>query len=237
MAAEVLQSENDIERSRGEMISMGIDCTSPRYLQLARQFGLTKKPLIGDRRKSWDILKTIKFIQGSVAPQAPTLDIGAYASEVLCALHRLGYSNLTGVDLNPDIARMPYSDSIKYVLSDFMRMPFQDASFKAITAISVIEHGYQGDRLLLELSRVLKPGGLFIASVDYWPDKIDTTGITAFGMDWRIFSKDEIKAFMDRAAEFGFSPVGEMSLSASAPLIAWQGKRYTFCWFAIRKRA
>jgi ubiquinone/menaquinone biosynthesis C-methylase UbiE len=237
MAAEVLQSEHDIERSRGEMISMGIDCTSPLYLQIARTLGLTKKPLIGDRRKSWDILKTIKLIQGSVAPQAPVLDIGAYASEVLCALHRLGYSNLTGVDLNPDVARMPYTGSIRYVLSDFMHMPFQDASFEAITAISVIEHGYQGDRLLHELSRVLKPGGLFIASVDYWPDKIDTTGITAFGMDWRIFSKDELKAFMDRAAAFGFSPVGEMSLSASTPLIDWQRKQYTFCWFAIRKRA
>jgi ubiquinone/menaquinone biosynthesis C-methylase UbiE len=131
---------------------------------------------------------------------------------------------------------MPYAGAIKYVLSDFMHLPFPDASFEAVTAISVIEHGYQEDRLLNELSRVLKPGGLFIASVDYWPEKIDTTGITAFGMDWRIFSMDELKAFMNRAAEFGFSPVGEMNLSASAPLIAWNEKRYTFCWFAIGKR-
>jgi len=218
------------------MTSMGIDCTSPRYLQIASRFGLTKKPIIGDHSKSWDILKTIKLIQSSIEQQAPILDIGAYASEVLCALHRLGYSNLTGVDLNRNLVHMPYAGSINYVLSDFMHLPFPDASLEAVTAISVIEHGFQEDRLLNELSRVVKPGGLFIASVDYWPDKIDTAGITAFGMDWRIFSRDELKAFVNRAAEFGFSPVGEMDLSASAPLITWQGKRYTFCWFALRKR-
>ncbi len=107
MSAEILQSESDIERSRAEMISLGIDCISPLYLQIARKLGLTKKAIIGDRSKSWDILKTIKLIQCSIGQQAPILDIGAYASEVLCALHRLGYSDLTGVDLNRNLANMP----------------------------------------------------------------------------------------------------------------------------------
>jgi SAM-dependent methyltransferase len=235
MAAEVLQSKLDISQSRAEMRAMGIDCTSPFYLQIARKVGLTKKAIIADHRKSWDILKTVKFIRDTVKPDAPILDIGAYASEMLCALHRLGHSNLSGVDLNREVVNMPYADAIRYVLSDFMHMPFKDSSFEIITAISVIEHGFQGDALLDELSRVVKPGGYFIASVDYWPDKINTDGIRAFGMDWRIFSKDELLAFFILAGKFGFSPVGELNLSASNPIISWEGKQYTFSWFVIQK--
>jgi ubiquinone/menaquinone biosynthesis C-methylase UbiE len=131
---------------------------------------------------------------------------------------------------------MPYADTIKYVLSDFMHMPFKDVSFEIITAISVIEHGFQGDTLLAELSRVIKPGGYFIASVDYWPNKINTDGIREFGMDWRIFSKDELLAFFDLAEKYGFSLAGGFNLSALNPIISWQGKQYTFLWFAIQKR-
>jgi SAM-dependent methyltransferase len=198
---------------------------------------MAKGVTIGDDRKSWDVLKTIQFVQQHLPSDAPIVDIGAYASEVLCSLHRLGYKNLTGVDLNQELQRMPYADAIHYVISDFMHMPFKDSSFDAVTAISVIEHGLQGDALLAELSRVVKPGGFFIASVDYWPDKISTDGVQAFGMDWRIFSKDELLAFFVLAGEYGFSLVGELNLSALKPIITWQGKQYTFAWFALTRRA
>ncbi len=237
MAAEVLQSKNHYKTSRAEMRKMGIDCTSPLLLRMARRAGLAQGVTIGDYRKSWDVLKTIKFVQEHLPCDAPIVDIGAYASEVLCSLHRLGYKSLTGVDLNRGLKGMPYADAIQYVIGDFMHMPFEDYSYEAVTAISVIEHGYQGNALLTELSRVLKPGGFFIASVDYWPVKINTDGIKVFGMDWRIFSEDELLAFFKSAELFGFSPVGDVNLSVLEPTITWLGKQYTFLWFAIQKKS
>ena len=235
MSVEVLKSKMDNTISRREMHLLGIDFTAPTLIRLARKYGLLKSVNVGEPSKSWDVLNTVKFIRNRLSPNAPILDIGAYASEIICSLHRLGYVNLTGIDLNPNIKKMPYTDKVRYVTGDFLHMPFEDSLFEAVTAISVIEHGFQGEPLLNELKRVIKPGGYFIASVDYWPDKIDTEGIQAFGMKWKIFSKNEMLQFIDLAEKHGFSPVGELDFTASEPTVHWNGEKYTFAWLAIQK--
>lgn len=235
MSLEILKSKMDNTISRREMHLLGIDFTAPTLIRLARKYGFLKSVNVGDPSKSWDVLKTVTFIRNKLSSNAPILDIGAYASEIICSLHRLGYVNLTGIDLNPNIIKMPYADKVRYVTGDFLHMPFEDSLFEAVTAISVIEHGFQGEQLLNELNRVITPGGYFIASVDYWPDKIDTEGIRAFGMKWQIFSKNEIIQFIDLAGRYGFSPVGELDFTSSEPTIHWNGEKYTFAWLAIQK--
>jgi SAM-dependent methyltransferase len=236
MSAEVLQNRMEIKTSRAEMRTMGIDCMSSNWSRFLHRLGLTNEVIVGDFSKSWDILKTIKFVHARLSSEAPILDIGAHTSEVLCSLHRLGHTQLAGVDLRRDLVRMPYANKITYVISDFMHMPFEASSYSAVTAISVIEHGFQAESLLAELSRVLKPGGYFIASVDYWPGKINTNGVRAFDMDWRIFSEDEVRAFFKSSERYGFSPLGDINLTASKPIISWQGKHYTFAWFVLQKK-
>ena len=237
MSVIILASRSENDRARAEMRRRGIDCTSSLPVRLLRKAGMLKGVAVGDRGKSWDVLKTVEFIEGHVMPGEPVLDIGAYASEMLCALHRLGYANLTGADLNPNIARMPHGDAIRYVESNFMETPFGDASFKAITAISVIEHGFDGRKLLAEISRLLMPGGYFIASVDYWPEKQDTSSIRAFGMDWKIFSESELRDFLADANEFGLAPHGEIVFKAGHPAARWMGRDFTFAWLAVSKPA
>jgi Methylase involved in ubiquinone/menaquinone biosynthesis len=51
---------------------------------------------------------------------------------------------------------MPFADKIKYVVGDFMHTPFPDNSFDVVTAISVIEHGFNPDLLLKEMLRIVK---------------------------------------------------------------------------------
>jgi SAM-dependent methyltransferase len=116
-----------------------------------------------------------------------------------------------------------------------MQTPFADATFKAITSISVIEHGFDAQALLKEMSRLLQPGGYFIASFDYWPEKIDTTGIEFFGMDWLIFSRQEVADFIGQAAEYGLVPDGELHYAGQETPIECAGKKYTFGWLALKK--
>ncbi|MFA6176125.1 MAG: class I SAM-dependent methyltransferase, partial [Phycisphaerae bacterium] len=152
------------------------------------------------------------------------------------ALHKLGYSILTGIDLNSNLQKMPYPKTIRYEIANFMNTKFADASFQAITSISVIEHGFNGASLLKEMSRLLKPGGCFISSFDYWPEKIDTTGQNFFGMDWKIFSKNEIADFINEATAYNLFPVGTMDYTSGDKAIDYWGKQYTFAWLALEKK-
>jgi len=232
---DVLRSKQQIPDARSELIKKGASRLERFPKSWLRRWGLVREVPVGDFVKSWDVLATLTFLEREIGKDEPVLDIGCYASEVLVALHELGYTSLTGADLNPDLARMPLQGAIRYETCNFMKTPFADASFQAITAISVIEHGFDEKALLTEMSRLLKPGGCFIASFDYWPEKIDTTDTTFFGMEWTIFSRQEVAAFIDHAVHHGLTLVGDRRFDAEEAVIETVGKRYTFGWLALRK--
>lgn len=235
MTLTVLASKLEIAKSRNELIDMGASALDSPVVSLGRRLRLIDGVKIGDFVKSWDVLLTIKFLNGNVTKSDPILDIGCYASEITSALHKIGYTNLSGADLNPNLINMPYQGQIKYEVTDFMHTRFADAAFTAITSISVIEHGFDPHPLLKEVSRLLLPGGYFIASFDYWPEKIDTTGTKFFDMDWKIFSKQEVSEFIELAATYGLHPVGDLRFDGRERPIECSGQKYTFGWLALRK--
>lgn len=235
MVMEVLQNKSQIKKSRKALVKNGASSIESSFSSLLRRYGLVRGVVLGDYVKSWDVLETLNFIEQHVQNNQPILDIGCYASEIIVSLHKSGYTNLTGADLNPDLKQMPYQNAIRYETTNFMQTPFADASFKAITSISVIEHGFDGQALLKEMSRLLQPGGYFIASFDYWPEKIDTTGTKFFGMDWKIFSKQEVVDFIEQASGYGLAPVGELHYEGQEKPIECGGKKYTFGWLVLKK--
>jgi SAM-dependent methyltransferase len=236
MTLTVLASKLEISKSRNELIDLGASALDGPMISLGRRLHLVGGVKIGDFVKSWDVLLTIKFLNGNVAKTDPILDIGCYASEITSALHRIGYTNLSGADLNPNLVKMPYQGQIKYTVTDFMHTRFADESFKAITSISVIEHGFNPHPLLKEMSRLLMPNGYFIASFDYWPEKIDTADIKFFDMDWKIFSKEEVAEFIELAATYGLHPVGVLEFDGRDRPIECSGQKYTFGWLVLRKK-
>jgi SAM-dependent methyltransferase len=236
MTMEVLLNEAQIDVARQELDKRGLSTLDTPWRSLARRVGLTSGVKIGDRVKSWDLLQSINFIERHLAKSDAVLDIGCYASEILISLHRAGFTDLTGLDLNPKVSEMPHSDSIRFKTGNFMNAPFADASFRAITSISVIEHGFNGPALLHEMSRLLQSGGYFIASFDYWHNKIDTANVKFFGMDWKIFSQEEIENIVRDAANYNLYPVGELQLIGKDQVIHCGGKDYTFGWLVLQKR-
>ncbi len=237
MSMEVLKNKSQISNSRQTLKAKGVSSIESSFRSFLRRYGLVRGVVLGDLEKSWDVLETLGFIEKHVKRDEPILDIGCYASEIIVALHKSGYTNLTGADLNPDLRLMPCQDSIRYENTNFMHTPFADASFKTITSISVIEHGFDAHALLKEMSRLLQPGGYFIASFDYWPEKIDTTEIKFFGMDWLIFSKNDVTDFIALASNYGLIPVGDLYFDGQDTPIECAGKKYTFGWLVLKKLA
>lgn len=233
MALEILQDKGQIIAARREMMALGVDCADRGAKRFLKRLKVLPGVVLGDPLKSWDVFNTLNFLDEHVSRKNAVLDLGAYASEVLPALYGMGYANLLGIDLNPEIRKMPYSEKIHYLNGDMYRTPFPDKAFSAITAISVIEHGFDQHRLLYEVSRLLIPGGFFLASVDYWPQKINTNGVEAFGLDWTIFSQKEIESLVAHAEAYGLIPVGEMKTEGTEAPINWLGKNYTFAWLAL----
>ena len=240
MTVETLKTKQDNSEARAILVQRKTSfiASKPKSSLYKKWLSLLHKEdiLIGEFNKSWDVLRTVQFIETHLSSQNNILDIGAYASEVLCVLYLLKFKNLFGIDLNPQVVNMPYSRRISYQVSDFMKTNFEDSRFSAITAISVIEHGLDIEKLLKEISRLLKSGGYFIGSTDYWDEKINTEGIQIFNMDWQIFSSNELTNFFDIAAKYGLYLYGNCDLSVQDRVISCLGKDYTFAWFVLQKK-
>jgi len=235
MSLEVLASSVDNTRARAEIRRRGLDFVTPWFAKVLHKTRIVRGVNVGHLIKSWDVLRTLQFIEQHIGKTTPILDLGAYASEVLCSLYKMGFSDLTGIDLNPTLTRMPYEGSIKYVTGDFVHTAFPSETFGAVTAISVLEHGFCGPKVFPEISRILKIGGYFIGSTDYWPEKIDTGGVIVYGLDWTIFSKGDLLKLIEEARCYGLVPVGRLNFEASEPTVRWYKRDYTFAWFAFQK--
>lgn len=66
-------------------------------------------------------------------------------------------SDYTGLDLSPNVASYYHKP---FYSASAESLPFLDQSFDAIWSITVLEHVANPERALLEMRRVLKPGGL-----------------------------------------------------------------------------
>lgn len=193
------------------------------------------------RTKNWDFLKALAILVDEVPRDAPVLDAGSGAFSVILEwLDAAGYTDLSGCDYF--VEREGRVGRIHYSKQDLTRTTYPDLAFTGITCLSVIEHNVDLPRFLGEMHRILRPGGPLIVSTDYWPQKIDTTGIRPYGDEigeTRVFSEDELRAFVEGARAAGFEPVAPMRYVAQERAVEWAKipEPYTFAFVAFRKRA
>lgn len=87
------------------------------------------------------------------------------------------YMEITGIDVNEsllDTARENIkSQNVRFISMDAGNMTFQDESFDTVCISNSLHHLPDMDRVLKEMMRVLKPGGLFIVNEMYCDNQND----------------------------------------------------------------
>ncbi len=232
---QILNDYSEVIESRKVLRKEKISFIDNFLNKILRKLKIINNVSIGEINKSWDILIFKNFIVKNLKKDDSILDIGCYGSEILMCLNKLGFKNLSGLDLNDGIFNMPHQKLINYSVSDFMNTNFDNNSFNAITSVSVIEHGLDSKKLFKETSRILKVGGYILMSFDYWPNKIDTSNIKLFNMEWNIFSKEEVKSLIKEASDQNLEPINNISFDAYTKAISHIGFDYTFGLIIFKK--
>jgi SAM-dependent methyltransferase len=104
-------------------------------------------------------------------------------------------------------------------LGDASALPFADASFDLVCAFDVVEHVVDDRAVFLELSRVLRPGGVLVFSVPLHPEAFND--FDAFVGHARRYAPQELLArlaahglALKRSGVFGMQP-------PDGPLLRW----------------
>lgn len=104
-----------------------------------------------------------KLVAEKVRGAARVLEIGVGGGEHLIYRHpETGSERYTGLDLSPEYAEICRQKfGIEVVCCDAAEMPFEDAAFDGVVAISILEHVERLSDTLVSVKRVLAPGGSF----------------------------------------------------------------------------
>jgi SAM-dependent methyltransferase len=153
---------------------------NPIFLKYKRRFdwrSLKRKPFIKKALLNERIIE-IPFAIDALAGIAKTgkvLDLGCMESVLPLFFAGLGFQ-VTGFDFRQYPYRVP---NFNFVQGNILELPFKKGSFDAVTCVSTIEHigiGFYSDpkdglssdiKGMLEIKRVLKPGGLLILTVPF----------------------------------------------------------------------
>ena len=95
------------------------------------------------------------------------LDLGCGRGDFLRGFIRCG---LKGYGVDSSLMAKPICPEAKILQSDLEKkpLPYEENNFDIIFSKSVLEHFYYPERLVQEMYRILKPGGLVITMVPDW---------------------------------------------------------------------
>ena len=109
---------------------------------------------------NWDDTLFREYILNVMKPHHRVLDIGAGAGIVEQMNFKGLAGSIVGIDLDERVLSNPWIDEAHHC--DASHTPFSNNEFDIIVCDNVLEHIAEPDAFIEEVSRLLKPGGLFL---------------------------------------------------------------------------
>ncbi|MCH5585159.1 class I SAM-dependent methyltransferase [Shimazuella sp. AN120528] len=104
------------------------------------------------------------------------LDIGAAAGHTAIAFADIA-EQCVGIDVTPEMVKVANQfakdkgvENVHFQVGDVESLPFEDETFCVVTCRFAAHHFPQIEKAMKEISRVLKPGGVFLLVDHYAPD-------------------------------------------------------------------
>ena len=146
-------------------------------------------------------LETIK--QLGISDNDHILEIGMgngfFVRDIICAAKNVRYtgSDFSETMINEAIElNSAYAANAEFILSDASRLPFDDLSFDKIFTVNTIYFWDDAKNVLAEISRVLKPDGVFIVTLR--PKHVmDQLPVVKHG--FTTFTKDETVKLLEES--------------------------------------
>jgi len=207
------------------------------YYESLYQLIINGLPKHNDLPKNWDSFAAMSIITNSahIDHEDAILDAGGeYYSAIMHQLAAFGFKELYCI--NTVFKEPSRIGLINYIPGDITATIFKDRTFKAITCLSVIEHGVNLNQFFAESSRILTDDGLLFLSTDYWHKPVNTHNKEAYGVPVKIFSRQDIEEMILTAEYYGLYLLIPIDLKCLYKVVEWEELSYTFIYLTFYKK-
>jgi SAM-dependent methyltransferase len=143
----------------------------------------------------------IPFMLEAIAAERPrrVLDVGCGPGWHGARIAKRTRAQVVGVDQSPRMVELAAERGLDAVVADVHELPFEDGEFDCVLAAWMLHHVRDLDRGVGELARVLRPGGLLVATTNglgHLAELLELVGLPLFALP---FSRENGAAILRRS--------------------------------------
>jgi SAM-dependent methyltransferase len=145
----------------------------------------------------------IQFVAEFVTPGGRVLDVGCGTGWSTDLFAEREY-DATGIDLNPAAFEPQARDRLRLIEGSGMAIPLLAAGFDAAAAYQSLEHVPDPKRMLAEMVRVVRPGGIVCV---VGPNLLGLSGYLR-ALTWYVWRNRPLRTIVFRSPEMPRHPIG-----------------------------